>query len=82
MRITLFHVISISVFIFFLPNVCSQTRRGEAPELSVMHWIGSFFILEGGRVINEMDAIVVGKRGLTNKRADTEITDLCNLHSV
>jgi len=25
-------------------NVCSQTRRGAAPELSVMHWIGLFFI--------------------------------------
>ncbi len=27
-----------------LPNVISQTRRGEAPELSVVIWIGSVFI--------------------------------------
>jgi hypothetical protein len=24
----------------FMPNVSSQTRRGAAPELSVMLWIG------------------------------------------
>jgi len=27
-----------------LPNACGQTRRGAAPELSVVLWIGLFFI--------------------------------------
>ena len=41
-----------------LPNDCGQTRRRAAPTLSVVLWIGCFFMLEGGRVINEMDAIL------------------------
>jgi hypothetical protein len=32
-----------------LPNAISQTRRGAAPALSVMIWIGSGFISSSGR---------------------------------
>lgn len=39
-----------SLILYFLPNAISQTRRGEAPELSVVIWFGFFTLLSFGRI--------------------------------